>query len=78
MKIERGFEVPAPYLHISGTCVLLKENECEERESWVAHEVEPSDMERAFFGDPRKHMMTKYVPRVKFLNQKAQEGKGED
>jgi hypothetical protein len=87
MKIACGFEVPAPYLRISGTCVLLKENEDDgdededgdEEVSWTAYEVEPSDVERAFFGDHRKHMMTEYVRRVKFLSQTdAQKGIGED
>jgi hypothetical protein len=83
LKVARGFEIPAPHLRFSGTCILLRENDNESEDEhdgrreiksesgaqrWTAHEVAATDIERAFFGDYRMHKMTLYVSRVSFLS----------
>ena len=78
MKLARGLEIPAAYFHLSGTCILLKEDEYDDidedkdqEENWTAYEVSSTDLERAFFGDYQKHFIAEYVERVKFLSKSA-------
>ncbi|RYO88023.1 hypothetical protein DL764_008782 [Monosporascus ibericus] len=63
------FTVPAPVFRVSGSCIILRDNDCDNVDAvgWNAVTIRADKLERKLFGNPALHLKTEYLERVKDL-----------
>ncbi|RYP48538.1 hypothetical protein DL768_005577 [Monosporascus sp. mg162] len=68
-KYPEGFTVPAPVFRVSGSCIVLRDNDPDNVDDvgWNAVTIRADKLERKLFGNPALHPMAEYLKRVKDL-----------